>query len=105
MNVDSARLRAFVAEEPALRRLQAEIMERAVDEAISILFGGMKDEHYGNRLQAAKEFLRSRGARKRGFGPHGATLELTRRTRETLTLTWLPPETEKDEPDPKLIEG
>jgi hypothetical protein len=104
MNVDSARLRAFVAEEPVLRRLQAEIMERAVDEAISILFVGMKDEHYGNRLQAAKEFLRSQGARKRGFGPHGARLELTSRTRQTLTLTWLPPETDRDEPDQK-IEG
>jgi hypothetical protein len=104
MNVDSARLRAFVAAEPVLRRLQAEIMERAVDRAIEILFEGMRDEHYGNRLQAAKEFLRCQGARKRGFGPQGPALELNSRTVETLTITWLDPGTEKDQPDQKLIE-
>jgi hypothetical protein len=104
MNVDSARLRAFVAEEPVLQRLQAEIMERAVDRAIEILFEGMNDEHYGNRLQAAKEFLRCEGARKRGFGPRGSALELRSRPGETFTITWLPPETENGEPDPKRIE-
>jgi hypothetical protein len=98
MNVHSARLRGFVAAEPVLRQLQAEIMERAVDRAIEILFEGMEDEHYGNRLQAAKEFLRSEGARKRGFGPQGTALELNSRTVETLTITWLEPGTEKDDP-------
>ena len=85
MNVDSARLRAFVAEEPALRRMQDEIMERAVDRAIEILFEGLRDEHYGNRLQAAKEFLRCECGRKRGFGPQGSALELRSRASETLT--------------------
>jgi hypothetical protein len=46
-------------------------MERAVDRAIEILFEGLNEEHYGNRLQAAKEFLRAKGAHKRGFGPQG----------------------------------
>jgi hypothetical protein len=105
MKVDSARLRAFVAEEPVLRRMQDEIMERAVDRAIEILFEGLRDEHYGNRLQAAMEFLRTENARKRGFGPQGGALELNSRTVETLTITWLEPGTEKDRPDPKLMEG
>jgi hypothetical protein len=105
LNVHSARLRAFVAEEPVLRRTQAEIIERGVDRAIEILLEGMRDEHYGNRLMAAKEFLRSEGARNRGFGEKGAAFELTSRARETLTITWLEPETEQDEPDPKLIEN
>jgi hypothetical protein len=80
------------------------MMERAVDQAIEILFEGLRDEHYGNRLQAAKEFLRTEGARKRGFGPQGAALELTTHPGETFTITWLPPGTENDQPDQKLIE-
>jgi len=55
LTVHSARLRAFVAKEPVLRKVQAEIMERAVDRAIEILFEGLRDEHFGNRLQAGKE--------------------------------------------------
>jgi hypothetical protein len=105
MNLDSARLRAFVAENPVLCRMQAEIMERAVDRAIEILFEGLRDEHYGNRLQAAKEFLRSQSARKRGLWPQGSALELTSRPGETFTITWLPPGTENDEPGPKSIEA
>jgi hypothetical protein len=104
INVHLARLRAFVAEEPVLRGMQAEIMERGVDEAIAILFKGMKHEAYGIRLMAAKEFLRSEPARRRGFGEKGASLGLTSRAGETLTITWLEPGMEKDEPDPKLIE-
>jgi hypothetical protein len=81
MNADSARLRAFVAQEPVLRRMQEETMERAVDRAIEILFEGMRDEHYGVKLSASKEFLRSEAARRRGFGVGGAALEVTSRTR------------------------
>jgi hypothetical protein len=103
MKVHSARLRAFVAEEPVLRGMQAEIIERGVDEAVAILFKGMKHESYGIRLMAAKEFLRSEPARRRGFGEKGASLELTSRAGETLTITWLEPGMEKDE-IPKLIE-
>jgi hypothetical protein len=84
--------------------MQDEIMERAVDRAIEILFEGLRDEHYGNRWQAAKEFLRCEGAGKRGFGPQAGALELRSRAGETFTHTWLPLGTENDEPDQKLIE-
>jgi hypothetical protein len=103
MNVHSARLRAFVAQEPLLRRMQDEIVERGVDRAIEILFEGMRDEHYGVKLQAAKEFLRCEGARKRGFGPQGTTHEVRSGAGQSLSITWLDP-SEPEPPDPKLIE-
>ena len=87
MNVDSARLRAFVAKEPVLRRMQEEILERGVDQAIEILFKGMKHDAYGIRFMAAKELLRSEPGRRRGFGEKGVPIELTSRARETLTIT------------------
>jgi hypothetical protein len=54
----------------------------------------------GVKLQAAKEFLRSEGARKRGIGPQGTTHEVRSGTGQRLTITWLDP----DEPEPRLIE-
>jgi hypothetical protein len=104
LNVNSVRLRRFIHATPALRAEMAEIMECGVDEAIKILFKGLRDQHLGVKLQAAKEFLRFEGARRRGFGPKGTTLELTSRPGEPLIITWLEPRTEKDERDPKLIE-
>jgi hypothetical protein len=104
LNVHLVRLRRFIEATPALRAEMAEIMERGVDQAIKVLFKGLRDEHLGVKLQAAKEFLRFEGARKRGFGPKRTTLELTSRSGEPLTITWLEPGTEKDEQDPKLIE-
>jgi hypothetical protein len=104
LGVHSARLRALVAEEPALRRTREEALERGVDRAIAVLFEGMRAEHYGVKLSASKEFLRSEAARRRGFGVGGAALEVTSRPGERLTITWLDPN-EPEPPDPKLIEG
>jgi hypothetical protein len=104
LNVHSVRLRRFIDATPALRAEMAEIVERGVDQAIKILFKGLRDKHLGVKLQAAKEFLRFQGARRRGFGPQDATHELTSRAGEPLIITWLEPGMEKDEPDPKLIE-
>jgi hypothetical protein len=104
MNVDSARLRAFVAAEPVLRRMQEEILERGVDRAIEILFEGMKDEHYGVRLQASKELLRTRVASVRGFGPQAAAIDLPT-PGQTITIKWLGDEDDEPKDDPKLIEG
>jgi hypothetical protein len=104
LNVHSMRLRRFIDATPALRAEMAEIMECGVDEAIKILFKGLRDEHLGVKLRTAKEFLRFAGARKRSFGPLGATHELTSRAAEPLIITWLGPGTEKDARDPKLIE-
>ena len=104
LNVRSVRLRRFIDATPALRAEIAEIMERGVDQAIKILFNGLRHEHLGVKLQAAREFLRFVGARKRGFGPQGAPHELTSRAGEQLIITWLEPGIEKDKPDSKLIE-
>jgi hypothetical protein len=104
MNVGSARLRAFVAAEPVLRRMQEEILERAVDRAIEILHEGMKDEHYGVRLQGAKEFLRTRVASMRGFGPQAAAIDLPT-PGQTITIKWLGDGDPEPKDDTKLIEG
>jgi hypothetical protein len=104
MNVDSALLRAFVAAEPVLCRVQEEILERAVDRAIEILFEGMKDETYGVRLQASKELLRTRAASARGFGPRAAAIDLPTPGR-TITIKWLGDEDDEPKDDTKLIEG
>jgi hypothetical protein len=102
MNVDSARLRASVAAEPVLLRMQEEILARGVDRAIEILFEGMKDEHYGVTLQASKELLRTRAASMRGFGPQAAATDLPT-PQQTITIRWLGSGDEDDAL--KLIEG
>jgi hypothetical protein len=104
LNVHSARLRAFVAAEPLLRRMQEEIMERAVDRAIEILHEGMKDQHYSVRLQASKELLRTRVASMRGFGPQAGAIDLPT-PGQTITIKWLGDEDPEPKDDPKLIEG
>jgi hypothetical protein len=104
MNVHSARLRAFVAAEPVLRRMQEEILERAVDRAIEILHEGLKDQHYSVRLQASKELLRTWVASVRGFGPQAGAIDLPT-PGETITIKWLGDEDSEPEDDPKLIEG
>jgi hypothetical protein len=55
----------------------------------------------GVRLTAAKEFLRTRQARDRGFGATGAALELRNRNGASMTIGWL----DSSEPEPKPIEA
>jgi hypothetical protein len=105
MAVDSEDLRNFVLNNPALRRAMDEVLARAVDHSVSVLFKGLDDEeHFGNQLAAAKEFIKSRAGKKRGFH-HSNDLELKLpRAGGALTLTWLPPEDNR-KPEPPLIEG
>lgn len=104
LSVRSDRLRAFIMASGQLRRALDEVYEGAVDEAIGVLFKGLRDEaSFQNRFYAAKEWLRSSAGHKRGFGqavsPHAA-LEIKDTTAgRTIVLKWLEPD------PPKLIEG
>lgn len=105
--VRSDRLRAFIMAKGELRRALDEVYESAVDEAIAVLFKGLRDEaSFQNRFYAAKEWLRSGAGHKRGFGQAPApigSLEIKDSSQgRTIVLKWLEP----DAPDgPKLIEG
>ena len=75
------------------------VFEGAVDEAVAILFEGLRDVNScQNRFYAAKEFLRTNAARRRGFGHDAsatALLELKDKGgHKTITLRWLEPEEE-----------
>ena len=101
LGIGSSRLRKFVALSPILCAAVEEVFEGAVDEAVAVLFQGLRDESsFQNRFYAAKEFLRTGAARRRGFGhdPSAtATLELKdQRGARTITLRWLEPT--KEEP-------
>jgi hypothetical protein len=105
IDADSEELRNFIMNTPVLRRALDEVLARGVDQSIGVLFRGLKDEdHYSNQLAAAKEFLKSRAAQRRGFH-HAGDLELKMPAQGgALTLTWLPPE-EPGKPEPPMIEG
>ena len=102
LGVASSRLRKFVALSPVLCAAIDEVFEGAVDEAVSVLFQGLRDEgSFQNRFYAAKEFLRTATARRRGFGHDAsatATLELKDKGgTKTITLRWLEPREELPE--------
>jgi hypothetical protein len=104
LSVRSDRLRAFIMASGQLRRAMDEVYEGAVDEAIGVLFRGLRDEaSFQNRFYAAKEFLRSGAGHKRGFGqahaPHAALEIKDSAAGRTIVLKWLEPD------PPKLIEG
>lgn len=103
LKTDSEELRAFIRSTPLLINAMDEVIHRGVDRSVAVLFDGLDDEHYGNRLAASKEFLKSRAAQRRGFH-HAGDLELKLPGKSgALTLTWLPPEDTK--PVGPLIEG
>jgi hypothetical protein len=101
---DSEELRVFVMNTPVLRRALDEVIARGVDQSLSVMFKGLDDEeHFSNQLAAAKEFLKTRAAARRGFH-HAGDIELKMpRQGGALTLTWLPPENNR--PEPPMIEG
>ena len=104
IEADSEELRAFIMSTPVLRRALDEVVNRGVDQSLAVLFDGLNDsEHYSNQLAAAKEFLKSRSAQRRGFH-HAGDLELKMPAKGgALTLTWLPPEDNRNLPP--MIEG
>jgi hypothetical protein len=104
LGVGSRRLRKFVAMSTRLSEAVDEVFEGAVDEAVGVLFEGLRDEgSHQTRFYAAKEFLRTGSARRRGFGEAAsgqATLELKDKGgSRTITLRWLeaPQELTNDE--------
>ena len=104
LEVDSEDLRNFIMNTPVLRRALDEVIARGVDQSVGVLFKGLDDDdHYGNQLAAAKEFIKSRAGQRRGFH-HAGDLELRAPSKGgALTLTWLPPEDNRKEPP--MIEG
>jgi hypothetical protein len=99
--VSAVFLRAFIRRTPELVAMVDAWMENAVDKAMEILWAAAECDSMGLRLTAAKEFLRTRQARDRGFGATGAALEIKNRSGGTMTIAWLDPA----EPQPKLIES
>lgn len=105
IDADSEDLRNFIMNTPLLRRALDEVVARGVDQSLGVLFKGLDDDdHFSNQLAAAKEFLKSRPAQRRGFH-HAGDLELKMPAKGgALTLTWLAPEDNR-KPEPPLIEG
>lgn len=104
LELDSADLRRMIQKSEALQNAMAEVMERAVDKAVGIIRQGMDEESYLVRFYAAKEFLRTETARKRGFGmPHQTqVVEGGGGGRAAvIVLKWI----DDAEPEPKTIEG
>lgn len=100
LDIKSSRLRRFVEASPRLREACAEAIASAVDEAVGVLFEGLRDKNsFQNRFYAAKEFLRTAEGRKRGFGHEAsgqATLELKDKGgSRTITLKWIEPPAEE----------
>ena len=104
LNADSEDLRVFIMNTPLLRRALDEVIARGVDQSLGVLFKGLDDEdHFSNQIAAAKEFLKTRPAQRRGFH-HAGDLELKMPGKGgALTLTWLPPEDNRR--SPPMIEG
>jgi hypothetical protein len=106
IEADSEDLRTFIMNTPLLRRALDEVIARGVDQSLSVLFKGLDDDdHFSNQLAAAKEFLKSRAAARRGFH-HTGDMELRVGPGSkggALTLTWLPPEDNRSQPP--MIEG
>jgi hypothetical protein len=94
IDADSEELRNYILSTPLLRRALDEVVNRGVDQSLAVLFDGLNDsEHFMNQLAAAKEFLKTRPAQRRGFNHHAGDLELKMPAKGgALTLTWLPPE-------------
>lgn len=102
IKADSEELRRFILLNPACNNAMNEVMAIGVDKAVAVLFERLgDDDHFSNQLAAAKEFLKSRAAQRRGFH-HAGDLELKMPRTGALTLTWLPPGEAKS---PPMIEG
>jgi hypothetical protein len=105
LELDSAELRRMIQKSEALQNAMAEVMERNVDKAVGIIRQGMDEESYLVRFYAAKEFLRTETARKRGFGYSHAPQAVEGGggggRAAVIVLKWI----DDAEPEPKTIEG
>lgn len=101
LGIDPQRLRAYVRAQPALKAAIDETMEQGVDQAIDVLYEGLRDKaSFQNRYYAAKEFIRSEAGRRRGFGREPQTqaaLEVkTSRDGGVIAIKWLEPPKERE---------
>lgn len=103
LGVGSAWLRRKIMATKELGEAVDEIMEQCVDKAFGIMRQGLDEESYLVRFYAAKEFLRTEAARRRGFGmPHQAqVVEGHGGGRAVIVLKWIG----DDEPEPKTIDA
>jgi hypothetical protein len=103
LGVKSAWLRKQIMASDELRAVMDEIMEMNIDKAIGIIRAGLDEESYLVRFYAAKEFLRTEKARKRGFGmpAQAQVVEGGGGRPAVIVLKWIGDE----EPEPKQIEG
>lgn len=101
LQVRSDRLRKFILAKPVLRKAMDEILDRGVDEALGVLFEGLRQENWFARLAAAKEFLRTEASVRRGIKPIPTAVQVQAPAGGSgaLVLKWL------DDEGPKLIEG
>lgn len=102
MKADSEELRAFIRATPSLLRSLDEVVARGVDESLTVLFDSLDNEHFAVRLGAAKLFLKSRAAARRGFTTADVELKTPARPGGHLALTWLDPGSKEE---PQTIEG
>jgi hypothetical protein len=98
-------LRTRIRAAPDLRRQLDECLERAVDAAMTVLWRAMRSEHIGIQLSAAKEFLRTDAARRRGFTQRESSLSVVHGTPAPNAVVWLGDEDPEPKDDTKLIEG
>lgn len=101
LRADSERLREFIRSTPSLASAMEEVLAIGVDESLSVLFTGLRDDSVANRIASAKVFLRSRSARHRGFTQEPELQIKVGAKGAALALTWLSPEAD----EVKLIEG
>jgi hypothetical protein len=104
LGVDSMRLRRWVKAKPEIVHVLEEVIERALDKSIDIMWDGLEDEaSFQNRFYAAKVFLSNDRARARGFGrDQRMTVGVTAPTGVgVMTIRWVDPAAE---PKMKTIE-
>jgi hypothetical protein len=93
LGVSSVDLRRLVGSRPLLANTIYEGMERAIDEAVQVLFDGLRHPQLKQRLVVAAYFLRhTEAGRRRGWGKHRA-LPKEAAEPQTVMLKWL------DEPE------
>jgi hypothetical protein len=89
LGVSSADLRRLVGSRPFLANAIYEGTERAIDEAVQVLFDGLRHPDMIKRLAAAAYFLRhTEAGRRRGWGRHRALPEEAAEP-QPVTLKWL----------------
>lgn len=102
LKVRPVTLRRAIMADLKLQEVCDEIMEQAVDKAVTILKDGMNEGSYLVRFYAAKEFVRSEAGRRRGFGAPSQNVAITAQGGGTIVLKWIDDEPVKG---PILIEG